>query len=292
MIGRRQPLGTCTRAPAPSRGGEPAASVLVQPPTPMRIAHLEGRGRGLVATRAISRGEVLLQERPLVTVGADRLATAWTKLGTEAAALDAEWEISGQQFPRLCLRIVGLLLSRPGLWNEQLRHLCFPTMDSRSLPEQWVTDYHRLRQSLLAPGGGSSTGDGSATGGAVLAPGVVEQFDMMFAPAVWGTLMGMAHLNSFRLHCPSLTNPAAEATCLFVQASFFNHDCNPNVEVQSPDVSTVVDEQPSFQFVAATEVLEGQELCISYVGETAREPGRRKQQLELLCWGYGVNVDC
>ena len=49
---------------------------------------------------------------------------------------------------------------------------------------------------------------------------------------VWHTLMGMAHLNSFRLHCPWLNT---EATCLFVRASFFNHDCQPNLEVEPTD---------------------------------------------------------
>lgn len=51
------------------------------------------------------------------------------------------------------------------------------------------------------------------------------------------------------------------------------------------------DEQPMFHFKATTEVAEGQELCISYVGELATVPDRRKEQLELLSWGYGITVD-
>jgi SET domain-containing protein len=53
----------------------------------------------------------------------------------------------------------------------------------------------------------------------------------------------------------------------------------------------VADEQPTFVFQASTDVAEGQELCISYVGERATEPAQRKEQLELLSWGYGINIE-
>ena len=71
---------------------------------------------------------------------------------------------------------------------------------------------------------------------------------------------------------------------------------SPNVEVVSPleTAGALIasgDEQPMFHFKATTEVAEGQELCISYVGELAAEPDRRKEQLELLEWGYGISVD-
>ena len=181
----------------------------------MRVAQLDGRGRGLVATRAISRGEILLRERPLVSVAVGRSAP-WSQLGAGAAALDGEWETDGQRFPRLCLRMVGLLLSRPGLWHDQLRHLCFPKMESGRFPEEWVADFRRLRHSLLNGEGSGSTGERRQAGAGGGPRGVAEQFDAMFAPEVWGTLMGMSHLNSFRLRCPSLTDPGGEATCLFV----------------------------------------------------------------------------
>jgi hypothetical protein len=159
-------------------------------------------------------------------------------------------------------------------------------MEQGKFPEEWVTDFRRLRQSLREAGS-EATSDGSPS---IVSPrDLAKQFDAMFTPEVWGTLMGMAHLNSFRLHCPSLTDPAAEATCLFVQASFFNHDCSPNVEVQSPETPPVADKQPVFLFKATTGVAEGQELCISYVGERATESAQRKEQLELLSWGYGIN---
>lgn len=208
---RRQPL--CSRTSAPGNPAEPAAAALIQSPTPIRVAHLQGRGRGLVATRAISRGEIFLREQPLASVAVGRNAP-WSHLGAGAAALDGEWERNGQRFPRLCLRLVGLLLSRPGLWHDQLRHLCYPKMQSR-FPEEWVTDFRRLRHSLLNGHDTGTEGNRHASG---LPRDVAEQFDAMFTPEVWGTLMGMAHLNSFRLRCPTVTDPDAEATCLFVPA--------------------------------------------------------------------------
>ena len=295
---RRRQRTLCT-APPP-----PAAAALVQAPVPMRVAHLPGRGRGLVATRAIARGEVVLEEAPLASVPATARpdAAPWAALGPGPAALDSEWAaMRGQQFPRLCLRVVNLLLARPALWHDQLRHLCFPTMDDGGWPEEWAADFHRARDALhTAAAAADAAGNGTATG-AEGRPGLalsaaVEQFDAMFAPEVWGTLMGMAHLNSFRLHCPTVEDPAAESTCLFVQASFFNHDCHPSVEVLAPKIPLATDRpdeqgQAPFQFRAVSDVAEGAELCISYVGEAAQDdPERRAEQLELLSWGYGIDM--
>jgi hypothetical protein len=83
-------------------GAPPAAAILLPAPaqaagqgvtTPLRIAALQGRGRGLLATRAITAGEVLLQEQAIVAVpvgGAVQQQQPPQLLGQWAAVLDAE----------------------------------------------------------------------------------------------------------------------------------------------------------------------------------------------------------
>lgn len=231
------------------------------PPLPMRIDHLPGRGRGLVATRAIAKGELVLTEAPLVCVPATARADGcphppWAALGGGAATLDAEWAaMKGQQFPRVCLRVLGLLLAQPSIWQDQLRHLCFPTMDDGGWPEEWNADFKRARSVLLGTAGDAPSSDEAA-------PVSKKDFDSMFAPSVWGTLMGMAHLNTFRLQCgdgsSGGSSSATESTCLFVVGSFFNHDCNANVQISAANDS---DTEPIFAFTAVRDVEEGQELC-------------------------------
>ena len=76
-----------------------------------------------------------------------------------------------------------------------------------------MADFKRTRSTLLG------TVSGEPAEAVVVSK---NEFDSMFAPQVWGTLMGMAHLNTFRLQCGgggSGPSSGTESTCLFVQGS-------------------------------------------------------------------------
>ena len=73
---------------------------------------------------------------------------------------------SGEQFPRLCLRLLALLLARPSLWHDELRHLCHPQLGPDEAPPEWTAQFEQARAAVLL--------------GEVSEP----DFDALFAPQV------------------------------------------------------------------------------------------------------------
>ena len=148
-----------------------AAACLLGEAGPARIASLPGRGRGLVATRDITRGEIVLTEVPLISVPAavetpttadadvDDATVAATQLASDTAAdwrvreavsgvtrtsteqLDLDLEAGASVVaaaaatgPQQFPRIAMralLLLQETPEIWEELKHLCSPRLEAR-----------------------------------------------------------------------------------------------------------------------------------------------------------------
>lgn len=194
----------------------------------LRLVDLPGRGRGLVASRRIEPGQVVLSEAPLVSVrlaggdckgGAGAVLPAsnvkgalrkWQTLDAQLAESDGPLE----NVVRLSLRGLELLHEDPALWPE-VRHLCTPPAGwlGSSIPNQ------ALRFSIV-------------WAALIRRHPSCEALDQQVAEQQWLHLVGAAERNSFRLG-HALWPEDQHAVCLFLRASFFNHACQPNIEVLS-----------------------------------------------------------
>lgn len=123
-------------------------------------------------------------------------------------------------------------------------------------PEEWIAAFASVREAALADEARSHTIDGN-TGNALV------PFDNLLSSEVWYHLMGAAHLNTFKLQYYSSSatipeelpatgtaagitedktnklkgsteaavSPLVTASCFFIRGSFFNHACEPNVDI-------------------------------------------------------------
>ena len=210
-----------------------AAACLLEEGGPVRIASLPGRGRGLIACRDITRGEIVLTEAPLISVPAaiDALDGADAAAELLAADISASWRVreansgvarplteqldvslssvggrSGesppQQFPRIAMRALLLLQETPELW-EELKHLCSPRLEGPA-PEEWLDMFARVRDVATADEESQVEGvDGAGSGSSSLVP-----FDSLLSSQVWCHLIGAAHLNTFKLQYPTTATTA------------------------------------------------------------------------------------
>lgn len=285
--GTRQRLGTI--APA----DEASAALFAAPRSPMQLAVLPGRGRGLLARRRISAGETILSEAPLASIGLVGSGSSGDTTdgdvgGPLGEQLDREWAAAGDGAARLSLRVLALLCKHPALWPD-VQLLC-------SAPQEG-----NLRPSWAPASDDQSAQHVHAALGSCTALGGGDVPDLALVEAQWRHTMGAVQMNSFRLgHV--LWPAGQDSLCLFLRASFFNHSCEPNIQPMSwlrerkggghqPPASTPV-AQPEhvFAWTAMKPIQKGEELCVSYIGQVAHEADERADQLVYLEQHFGIKV--
>lgn len=267
----------------------------------LAVRELPARGRGVVATRAIPRGAVLLEVAPMAHVLKARpRSTSWCvaclrplasrapqycSSACEAAhvarggallervnlsGLRALHVEQGRKFPLLVASLLASLLAEakstgrlPTPWAPL--ELCFAELPMEvPIETEWRELLGRFADAGLAD---------------------LAALEHVFLPlAAYRRLLGAAQLNAFEL---TLAHPAEDGGATRVSAllpgtaSMFNHSCSPNVLVSCGETAHVA-------FVAGDDVEANTELCISYVGLDASGEERRR----LLAQQYGFECRC
>lgn len=271
-------------------------ALAVQPPelddSLLLAARFPGiRGRGLVAKRDITEGERVLCER--LFVGAPRTMRTHGEVREElllapalqqwrpAMELDAQLHEAQRQFPRLVLRIAERILidfvSDPeagaaSTWGR-LRELCRANISS--IPLEWQQDFQAIRAAMCVRASSSVSAPASApvsvTKGERLIPCSPHLFDVLFSEEWLAQIMGVLHLNTFRLpspHASSNTDSPTTISGIFLAASLINHSCVPNLTICWKDGRPRGNESEESErlgpvcFVAARDIASGEE-CTS-----------------------------
>lgn len=269
-----------------------------QPPeledAPLLVARMPGtRGRGLVAKRRIAEGEHVLRER--FFVGAPRTMRNHQDLHDELLLvsalqkwrptmhLDAQLHKDEKQFPRLVLRIAERILddflrdpeARAARTWGRVRQLCRANVTS--MPQDWHQDFQAIRAAMCRPASSCASRPASAEisinqSGDVI-PCDSQLFDLLFSEEWFSQVMGMLHLNTFRLQSPHTLgkDPPTTISCLFLAASLINHSCAPNLSISAWDAGASHPQKTSGDvdekfgpviFVAARDIAIGEE-CTS-----------------------------
>ena len=266
------------------------------------VRQLPHRGRGVIATRPIRRGEALIDTVPMAAVlkssspsSTDRLCSSCFTPIEDSRVMSLE-----RQCTDSCAheheRGGGALLDRVdlsplhALHREQSRK--FPLIigmllssllaeikQSGKVPESWAPlelCYAELHDEA-AP---QVEAEHHALLTAFAAAGLAnEQTLQLFMPlSRYKRLLGAAQLNAFEL---TLSHGASVSALLPGVASCFNHSCSPNVLI-SCGASTHV------SFVAGEDVAADEELCISYLDVEQSVSDRR----HLLLHKYGFECNC
>ncbi|KAI9329729.1 hypothetical protein BDR26DRAFT_872113 [Obelidium mucronatum] len=267
-------------------------------------------GNGLLASRRIRKGELLFGEAPLLSVlktkqetgkrcsecwrttdspsgfcakhNASLLQKSRSRLltqpgfdGLRAAQAQRLSESNGKEgaFSLMITDLVGLslvdLLSTGSMNNSAnlMESLVRgKDMPLEGTPKEWIRDYEEMKQVLLK------------------GQGLADLFSLK-----WYTdQMTRLNLNSMQTNFLASASAApVVGTSLYLYASMMNHSCRPNVMIDWVDSNEI-------QVFAKTDIEEGDEVLMSYVGEVeaTEDPVVLKERWEFFRFNYGFICKC
>ena len=166
--------------------------------------------------------------------------------------------------------------SPPPLWSD-LGRLCYAELDPLALGDDYESLIAHLHSHLHRHPSLSST---SLT---------LPQLRALLPPALHLRTLALLHLNAHSVHPTPLPLPSSPiATALFPYAASFNHDCEPNVQLDYPLQEGEGGGKRVGVWRALREVDEGEELCNAYT-DVARPVEERRAYLQ---WAYGFVCRC
>ena len=255
---------------------------------------LAGRGRSVVAQRVLAAGSSLVECTPIAKVvksapsevhycqnclGAVRRGTRHCSAAcadgssglrfldrVDLASLESIHREQQRKFPLLAAQLLSELLTGlkhngapPAAWQDAMT-LCHANLEPEAMPQ--VKAEHALLQDAFAGAGVASSGT----------------LNLLLPLARYAQLLGAAQLNAFELR---MSHGLLVSCLLPCEASFFNHSCDPNALIS-------VGETHAVSFVAARDIAEGEEVCISYVA-TDLPHGERQH---IFQHKYGFECEC
>jgi len=265
------------------------------------VVELEGRGRGLVATRPIAAGEQLLECRPIAAVlkagqllpgavpceqcfaptpvaesggpahcsascSSAHMASGASMLErVDLSELRELHRSQGRKFPLLIAQLLAGLFAEVKAGRVPTHwaplEFCFAEMEPEAMPQ--IEAEHATLCAAFEAAGLTN----------------LSTLQMLMPLSRYARLLGAAQLNAFELR----TSTGLAISCLLTPAaSCFNHSCAPNALVACGDSAR------SISFVAGSDVAQGEELCISYVD--TESPGEDRRHL--LLHKYGFRCTC
>lgn len=282
-----------------------AAAAMAATSDALRVADLPGRGRGLVATRNVREGEVLLSEPALLlypsTLASLRsycaacfrsLPAAATPCASCRAAAFCSPSCAAVAHPRLlCAALshgagAGLAAAAP---TEAVQEPLLFLLSAYSLPDPALRTILSLSSAPPPPPGAQ---DAAGLHAAVAALAPPQMLPQGFSPDLTAALLAKDRGNSFAIMEPyrpgmSLELLKARAYAVYSRASLFNHDCLPNAchfdypDRPGPGNTDIV-------VRALHDISEGREVCISYFAANWRYADRQRRLLE----DYGFRCEC
>ena len=263
-----------------------------------RIAAVSGRGRSVLATRALPAGAIVMESTPLAqvvkgessatcrycvaplrrTAGASPFCSARCEAADSASggALLARCDLSplhelhardGRKFPLLAASLLAALLEglrasrKPHPRWEEAMGLCYADLHPDAAEQLSAEREHIVRAFADAR---VSTRD---------------TLEMLLPAERYARILGAAQLNAFSL---TTLGGARLSALLGGGASYFNHDCAPNLDVANAHDHVV-------RFVTRAPVHVDEELTISYVDTDAATHAEHRELFETK---YGFTCEC
>lgn len=300
-------------------GADMAAAAAAAAPVQL-VKDYEGRGRALIASRAIMPGEVILSDSPILlyaaTVGATLryCSQCFRKLppscfpcprpfcadaGGDAARFCSERcrtvALSSSHVPWVC-ESLARIRSLPPPDDPDLITQAYFLIAAYALAAASPADFHRLLSLHGDAGAGGSSASYSALH-SLLASLSPPPSPFGFSPDLTAALLTKDKLNAFGIMAEAdIGDPTAErkvrAYGIYPQASFFNHDCLPNAcrfdYVDSGCGTHPTENNTSIVIRAIHEISQGNEVCLSYFPVKWSYAERQKRLLE----DYGFLCRC
>ncbi len=200
-----------------------------------------GAGRALYAAVPIAAGEVFMNDEPIAFASRTTPSTTM-RFSPALSALDEQLRRQSLNVPRLAMRCsvrVADELASSGVsptW-ERLRHLARPQIEGQH--EDVLSALHNAHPATR-----------------------------IFDSTRWHDLLGILHINTFRLE---------HGSAIFAGASMINHSCAPNTAYGEGNA-----------FVAVLPLQEGEEVTVTYCDLDMPTPERKG----FLSWNYGFDCTC
>eukprot|EP00240_Pyramimonas_obovata_P006056 CAMPEP_0118947288 /NCGR_PEP_ID=MMETSP1169-20130426/45738_1 /TAXON_ID=36882 /ORGANISM="Pyramimonas obovata, Strain CCMP722" /LENGTH=338 /DNA_ID=CAMNT_0006893471 /DNA_START=157 /DNA_END=1173 /DNA_ORIENTATION=+ len=198
--------------------------------------------------------------------------------------LEEHCRVTGVKFPLVIGRLAFLCLAGQRE-PDALSMLCYANIAQP--PREWMHEYGLLRNAL-------ERGMGSG----------FEAHQLAFLTEEWYVnQLARLHLNAFKVElvrplelgseqmllamadCVTGGGNTAYGACgtgVYLLPSFFNHSCDPNVDVEFPENNSTM------TLRTRRDVTVGEELYITYIDASAAAGMRQKE----LQWGYGFVCQC
>eukprot|EP00798_Chlamydomonas_sp_ICE-L_P016228 gene16228-22394_t len=246
----------------------------------------------------------------------------------ESLALDSMSKLeqlskdSGERFPLMVARLAFMHLSaalNPGGSTSaapqkgegvyqgdpvagDVKFLCFANVGPEPYPQPWVDAYSLLlagmeqacvavqvaeqARAAVPEAGQEPAGQGFPAGSAARMQNQLASLDLHWFVAMISRL----HINVFRVGAVlpmdgwvPLSVDGASGSAAYLVSSLFNHNCEPNVDVVFPRNDGMA------SFVAARDIDEGEQLCISYIESYSMSLEQRRKHLRHT---YGFICRC
>lgn len=270
----------------------------------LRVSDLPGRGRGLIASRNVREGEVLLSESPILLYPATLASLAsycsacFRSLSPNAAAPCPSCRAAAfcspacaaASHPRLlCAALCNGGTLAAAAPTDSIQEPLLFLLSAYSLPEPSL---HAILSLSSAPPPAPGTQDPAGLHAAVAALAPPHLLPPGFSPDLTAALLAKDRGNSFAIMEPYLPGMSLEllkarAYAVYHRASLFNHDCLPNAchfdypDRPGPGNTDIV-------VRALHDITEGREVCISYFAANWRYADRQRRLLE----DYGFQCVC
>lgn len=266
-----------------------AAAVVVEvaaaaSPEPLvKLAEIPGRGRALVATRAIKPGEVLLSESPLLLYPAT-IASNYCSQCYRSLSAGGHRCLAGPPPSPWLSETIGRLRSHVGE-PDLFSQACFlaAAYDLAAFSPSSFSLFLSLQGSHTDPSASVLHALLSSLAPSPLPPG--------FSPDLTAALLAKDKLNAFGLMEPFREEDSGErrvrAYGIYPKASFFNHDCLPNA-CRFDYVDGDGENNTAIVVRAIHEIPEGREVCLSYFPVN----WNYKERQATLLQDYGFKCEC
>eukprot|EP01084_Bolivina_argentea_P098690 177357_1 len=270
-----------------------------------KLAQIPNKGRGLIALQNLSKGQLLFAERPIVSVmREDKLGKycsycynplqtdemdnqsfdsyhidcndiGWKELSFKFCGVrNRDYKVmEDKKFPIMARLILSNTLeqtlnTKPTLWDGILGHLCFAKNEEWNIDKEPYDEWIEYVMKNVNSG--------------------IQRDELLnIIPfEMYDRIIRILHLNCITIPYNNGQNKEDEdiATGLFGLGSFFNHSCEPNVELMNK-----MEYQSGYaKFQTISDIKEGEELHIQYAGKNDTFEDRQKY----LMWVYGFVCQC